>query len=129
MARLAWSAGTLATHGPLISGLHRISSLDPTLCWTRVEDIYTPICENILNHTILGIFALEGFPCSIAVSYTRFKPFHQVSYYSFLSLNSLPTCSAEYLLNEFNFLVSVMKLTSTVCKIKFNPIMNLYTKY
>ena len=22
-----------------ISGLHRISSLDPTLCWTRVEDI------------------------------------------------------------------------------------------
>ena len=21
-------------------GLHRISSLDPTLCWTRVEDIY-----------------------------------------------------------------------------------------
>ena len=35
MVRQAWSAGTLATHGP-----HRISSLDPTLCWTRVEDIY-----------------------------------------------------------------------------------------
>ena len=34
----AWSAGTLATHGPIISGLHRISSLDPTLCWTQVED-------------------------------------------------------------------------------------------
>ena len=35
----AWSAATLATHGPIISGLHRISFLDPTLCWTRVEDI------------------------------------------------------------------------------------------
>ena len=40
MVRQAWSAGTLATHGPIISGLHRISSLDPTFCWTRVEDIY-----------------------------------------------------------------------------------------
>ena len=39
MVRQAWSAGTLATQGPIISGLHRISSLDPTLCWTRVEDI------------------------------------------------------------------------------------------
>ena len=39
MVRQSWSAGTLATHGPIISGLHRISSLDPTLCWTRVEDI------------------------------------------------------------------------------------------
>ena len=39
MVRQAWSAGTLATHGPIILGLHRISSLDPTLCWTRVEDI------------------------------------------------------------------------------------------
>ena len=26
-------------------GLHRISSLDPTLCWTRVEDIFTE--ENV----------------------------------------------------------------------------------
>ena len=40
MVRQAWSAGTLATHGPIILGLHRISSHDPTLCWTRVEDIY-----------------------------------------------------------------------------------------
>ena len=40
MVRQAWSAGTLATHGPIILGLHRISTLDPTLCWTRVEDIY-----------------------------------------------------------------------------------------
>ena len=40
MVRKAWSAGTLATHGPIFSGLHRISSLDPILCWTRVEDIY-----------------------------------------------------------------------------------------
>ena len=40
MVRQAWSAGSLATHGPIIWGLHRISSLDPTLCWTRVEDIY-----------------------------------------------------------------------------------------
>ena len=40
MVRQAWSAGTLATHGPILWGLHRISSLDPTLCWTRVEVIY-----------------------------------------------------------------------------------------
>ena len=40
MVHQAWSAGTLATHGPIIQRLHRISSLDPTLCWTRVEDIY-----------------------------------------------------------------------------------------
>ena len=40
MMRQASSAGTLATHGPIIWGLHRISSLDPTLCWTLVEDIY-----------------------------------------------------------------------------------------
>ena len=38
MVRQAWSAGTLAIHGPTISGLHCISSLDPTLCWTQVED-------------------------------------------------------------------------------------------
>ena len=40
MVHQAWSTSTLATHGPIISGLHRISSLDPTLCWTRVEDIF-----------------------------------------------------------------------------------------
>ena len=43
MVRQAWSAGTLAIHWPTISGLHRISSLDPTLCWTRVEDIYNVV--------------------------------------------------------------------------------------
>ena len=46
MVRQAWSAGTLAIHGLTISGLHRISSLDPTLCWTRVEDIFI---INIIN--------------------------------------------------------------------------------
>ena len=40
MVHQAWSAATLVIHGPIISGLHRISSLVPTLCWTRVEDIY-----------------------------------------------------------------------------------------
>ena len=40
MVRQAWSVGILATHGPIIWVLHRISSLDPTLCRTRVEDIY-----------------------------------------------------------------------------------------
>ena len=39
MVHQAWSAGTLAILGPTISGFHRISSLDPTLCWIRV-DIY-----------------------------------------------------------------------------------------
>ena len=38
------ASGVVARH-PCYSrtcsmGLHRISSLDPTLCWTRVEDIY-----------------------------------------------------------------------------------------
>ena len=49
MVHQAWSAGTLAIHGPTISGLHRISSLDPTLCWTRVEDIfiYLYLSQNI----------------------------------------------------------------------------------
>ena len=28
-------------------GLHRISSLDPTLCWTRVEDIYLSANQSI----------------------------------------------------------------------------------
>ena len=40
IVRQAWSAGALAIHRPILLGLHRISSLDPTLCWTRVEDIY-----------------------------------------------------------------------------------------
>ena len=40
MVRQAWSAGTLATHGPIIQGIHGVLSFDPTLCWTRVEDIY-----------------------------------------------------------------------------------------
>ena len=40
MVHQACLAGTLATHGPIIYGLQCISSLDPTLCWTRVEDIY-----------------------------------------------------------------------------------------
>ena len=48
MVSQAWSAGTLATHGPIISGLHRISSLDPTLCWTRVEDIYLYLYKLII---------------------------------------------------------------------------------
>ena len=46
MVRQAWSAGTLAIHGPIIWGLHRISSLDPTLCWTRV-DIYLYMSWNL----------------------------------------------------------------------------------
>ena len=53
---------------PTISGLHRISSLDPTLCWTRVEDILfillycgeilitspkiVETLENMLNHVM-----------------------------------------------------------------------------
>ena len=31
MVRKAWSAGTLVIHGPIIQGLHRISSLDPRI--------------------------------------------------------------------------------------------------
>ena len=57
LVRQAWSAGTLATHGPIIQGLHRISSLDPTLCWTRVEDIYLHLFsifnKNFKNYSFL----------------------------------------------------------------------------
>ena len=45
MVHQAWSAGTLAIHWPTISGLHRILSLDPTLSWTRVEDI--SLCKSV----------------------------------------------------------------------------------
>ena len=50
MVRQAWSAGTLATHGPIIWGLHRISSLYPTLCWTRVEDVLILFIRNLSFH-------------------------------------------------------------------------------
>ena len=53
MVRQAWSAGTLATHGPIIWGLHRISSLDPTLCWTRVEDIYLFIFADMGDNRVV----------------------------------------------------------------------------
>ena len=55
MVRQAWSAGTLAIHGSPISGLHRISSLDPTLCWTRVEDIYI---NSKIKNTLRKTYAL-----------------------------------------------------------------------
>ena len=68
----AWSAGTLATHGPIILGLHRISSLDPTLCWTRVEDILkisVPYYKYLLRKSALykhyfniGEMGLSGAP-------------------------------------------------------------------
>ena len=56
MVRQAWSAGTLATHGPIISGLHRISSLNPTLCWTRVEDIICFIIGILHLHCQINLF-------------------------------------------------------------------------
>ena len=67
MVRQTWFAGTLAIHGPTISGLHRISSLDPTLCWTRTEDIYLLFEQSyswmvLLMRTyvvlVLGVFSL-----------------------------------------------------------------------
>ena len=45
-------------HGPTISGLHRISSLDPTLCWTRVEDIFIIISPIFLLFLIKIINSL-----------------------------------------------------------------------
>ena len=63
MVRQAWSAGALATHGPTISGLHRISSLHPTLCWTRVEDIY-------FIGVILGGLYLKYFVICVKINVT-----------------------------------------------------------
>ena len=60
MVRQAWSVGTLAIHWSRISGLHRISSLDPTLCWTRVEDIYFILKTHIPELTQLN----SNFACS-----------------------------------------------------------------
>ena len=37
MVRKAWSAGILAIHISSIKGLHRISSLDPTICRIRFD--------------------------------------------------------------------------------------------
>ena len=38
MVRQAWSASIPSIHRLSMKGPHRITSLDPTLCWTRVED-------------------------------------------------------------------------------------------
>ena len=46
-------------------GLHRISSLDPTLCWTRVEDIY-------LNKTRI-IHALLTYNCELTIISLQYK--------------------------------------------------------
>ena len=40
MVRQAWSARILVIHRPLVKGLHRILFLNPTLCRTRLEDIF-----------------------------------------------------------------------------------------
>ena len=55
MVRQAWSAGTLPTHGSIIQGLHRISSLDPT----RVEDIFYKIHQSGGKAADLVILILE----------------------------------------------------------------------
>ena len=43
-------------------GLHRISSLDPTLCWTRVEDIY-------LNKHLVAMKTLQNKRALISVTF------------------------------------------------------------
>ena len=40
IVRQAWSVGILAIHWPSIKVLHRISSLDPALCRTRIENLW-----------------------------------------------------------------------------------------
>ena len=62
MVRQAWSTGTLPTHGPIIQGLHRISTLDPTLCWTRIEDIYEPCLPYLSEHYNIALenWTVEG---------------------------------------------------------------------
>ena len=48
----AWSAGILAINRPSIQGLHRSSSLDPTLSWARnklLEHINTPFVQLMLS--------------------------------------------------------------------------------
>ena len=72
MVRQAWSAGTFAIHGPIISGLHRISSLDPTLCWTRVEDIYYN------NSRVLDIY--NGFLLLLFFFSSVYLPFPKLGF-------------------------------------------------
>ena len=56
----AWSAGILAIYRPLIKGLHRISSLDPVLCRTRVDIIYF-ILYWMINYTLLAIIICPDY--------------------------------------------------------------------
>ena len=68
----AWSAGTLATHWPTISGHHRISSLDPTLCWTRVDIyfimhyyLFHPVYNNFLIFISFSLHYLSSRPTGV----------------------------------------------------------------
>ena len=49
IVRQVRSVSFLITHRPSTEGLHRISTLDPALCQTRVENIY--ILSNIVEKT------------------------------------------------------------------------------
>ena len=82
MVRQAWSAGTLATHEPIISGLHRISSLDPTLCWTRVKDKSVPPCGFRGGRNVVWV--------DFSRCFSRF-PWHK--FHSTLSPHSSRPCS------------------------------------
>ena len=66
MVRQAWSA--LAIHGPTISGLHCISSLDPTLCWTRVEGIlFISASRQNMKALQIQIESAKAIPGSVKV--------------------------------------------------------------
>ena len=62
--RQAWSAGFFAMHRPSVKGLRHISSLDPALCQTRVEEIF-------YNSKKLHIFLLN--PNGFTLEYERNK--------------------------------------------------------
>ena len=65
MVHQAWSAGTLATHRPIMQGLHCISSLDLTLCWTRVEDIHIHGNGKIFNSSNIFLLSVLMGTCFV----------------------------------------------------------------
>ena len=98
MVRHAWSVRIFAIHRSLIKGVHRISSLDPALCRTRVEDIYlfvaAPIAEDPssgLGHSSRFGGGRNGVWVGLVSPYDEFhSTISPHSYCSFRFISSAP---------------------------------------
>ena len=68
MVRQAWSVGILPIHRSWTKGLHRLSSLDPALCRTRVEDIYLfYLLYCFFYNCVLYLFFNDAFTVGLSV--------------------------------------------------------------